>query len=97
MFRFPFGADGEITQLAIAFHHHRGVVSSIPFDAQHFGDHVEGGEFPAPVTSIQNGDGGEIKGFETVVRQNAKGIIARDVLMEIGFRLRGRITMVIFN
>lgn len=34
------------------------------------------GDFSDSVTAIQDGDGGEVKGAETVVRQNAKAIIA---------------------
>jgi len=34
------------------------------------------GDFSDSVTAIQDGDGGEVKGPETVVRQNTKGIIA---------------------
>ncbi len=45
-------------------------------------DHIRR-EFHAAVAAIQDGDGGEIKRPETVVRQNAKGIIARGIFMEI--------------
>ncbi len=38
--------------------------------------------FPAAVAAIQDGDGGKIQRLETVVRQDAKGVIARDVLVE---------------